>query len=347
MKNFWKFLLIKDLPSDSLENVQFTVFGLGDSGYQKFNAMARKVYQRLLQLGAKEFHERGLGDDQHEFGYDGEFIPWLNKLWEKLKQIFPNKNYDFKEGDQPPVPQYLVRKINNQEEAKFERYSSLKDYKKSFCYNKEVILGKITNNAKMTKDDAVREVRYVEIETQDQSKLSYQPGDVAVILPRNDPVLCQELAKLLGYNYDDLIEITLNPEHKSKQHFFPKSIVSIRELFEFWLRVAEPPSRYFFKLLSYFTTDELHKEKLQELGRNTNESKIEYNKYCWREKRNVYEILFDFHTVKLPLNYFLEGVGLQKTREYSISTSNLLHPSSVSISHRKIIILVWIDCGPN
>ena len=61
MKNFWKFLLIKELPSDSLSKVQFSVFGLGDSGYSKFNATARRLYQRLLQLGAKEFHERGLG----------------------------------------------------------------------------------------------------------------------------------------------------------------------------------------------------------------------------------------------------------------------------------------------
>lgn len=61
MKNFWKFLLIKELPSDSLANVQFSVFGLGDSGYAKFNAAARRLYQRLLQLGAKEFHTRGLG----------------------------------------------------------------------------------------------------------------------------------------------------------------------------------------------------------------------------------------------------------------------------------------------
>ena len=61
MKNFWKFLLIKELPLDSLAGIKFSVFGLGDSGYQKYNAAARKLYQRFLQLGATEFHERGLG----------------------------------------------------------------------------------------------------------------------------------------------------------------------------------------------------------------------------------------------------------------------------------------------
>lgn len=61
MKNFLKFLLIKELPSDSLAGLNFTLFGLGDSGYAKFNATARKLYQRLIQLGAKEFYPRGLG----------------------------------------------------------------------------------------------------------------------------------------------------------------------------------------------------------------------------------------------------------------------------------------------
>lgn len=52
MKRSWKFLTRKDLPSNSLSNVNFTVFGLGDSSYEIFNAMARKLYQRMLQLGA-------------------------------------------------------------------------------------------------------------------------------------------------------------------------------------------------------------------------------------------------------------------------------------------------------
>ena len=41
MNKFWKFLLRKSLPKDSLRSTSFGVFGLGDSGYDKFNAVAR------------------------------------------------------------------------------------------------------------------------------------------------------------------------------------------------------------------------------------------------------------------------------------------------------------------
>ena len=52
MQNAWKFLLRSDLPGHSLKHVRFTVFGLGDSSYTLFNAMAKKLTQRMLDLGA-------------------------------------------------------------------------------------------------------------------------------------------------------------------------------------------------------------------------------------------------------------------------------------------------------
>lgn len=36
MQNFWRFLMRKSLPSDSLSNTRFAVFGLGDSSYAKY-----------------------------------------------------------------------------------------------------------------------------------------------------------------------------------------------------------------------------------------------------------------------------------------------------------------------
>lgn len=44
----------RGLPVDCLESMRFAVFGLGDSGYAKYNATARKLHARLLQLGATE-----------------------------------------------------------------------------------------------------------------------------------------------------------------------------------------------------------------------------------------------------------------------------------------------------
>lgn len=69
MQNTWKFLLRADLPAGSLKNLNFAVFGLGDSSYELFNAMAIKATKRLLDLGAGMVLETGLGDYQHDFEY--------------------------------------------------------------------------------------------------------------------------------------------------------------------------------------------------------------------------------------------------------------------------------------
>jgi len=80
-KAFWQFLRRKSLPSDSLKTLNFAVFGLGDSHYQKYNAMAKKLFKRLESLGARPVTELGLGDDQHPVGYDAGLDPWLVGLW--------------------------------------------------------------------------------------------------------------------------------------------------------------------------------------------------------------------------------------------------------------------------
>ncbi|WKA12170.1 hypothetical protein VitviT2T_029586 [Vitis vinifera] len=59
MKAFWKFLLQRNLNQWWLEGVHYAVFGLGDSGYQKYNFVAEKLDKRLLDLGAVAIVERG------------------------------------------------------------------------------------------------------------------------------------------------------------------------------------------------------------------------------------------------------------------------------------------------
>lgn len=90
MKKFWTFMLRKDLPVNSLQNLQFAVFGLGDSSYTKFNAVARRLHARLKQLGGKEILQRGLGDDQSENGYLTDLDPWLMELWQTVGDFVLN-----------------------------------------------------------------------------------------------------------------------------------------------------------------------------------------------------------------------------------------------------------------
>lgn len=68
MQAFWRFLRRADIPATALSGLQFSMFGLGDSGYPEpnINRAARMLHSRLMALGARLFHPTGFGDDQHE-----------------------------------------------------------------------------------------------------------------------------------------------------------------------------------------------------------------------------------------------------------------------------------------
>lgn len=89
MKLFWRFLLRRDLPHDSLARLAFATFGLGDSHYQKYNVTAKKLHKRLEGLGAHPLIPLGLGDDQHPTGYEATLGPWLKQLWATLRASCP------------------------------------------------------------------------------------------------------------------------------------------------------------------------------------------------------------------------------------------------------------------
>lgn len=69
MRKIWRnFFLRSDLPPDLLQHLHYTVFGLGDSTYPKFNWPAKKLDRRLEALGAVCILDRGEADDQDYAG---------------------------------------------------------------------------------------------------------------------------------------------------------------------------------------------------------------------------------------------------------------------------------------
>ena len=69
MIKLWKLLLRGDLLSDLFDETSFTVFGLGDSAYERFCWASKKLVRRMESLGAKEFHPSCHADEQERFGY--------------------------------------------------------------------------------------------------------------------------------------------------------------------------------------------------------------------------------------------------------------------------------------
>ncbi|KAL1836901.1 hypothetical protein VTJ49DRAFT_4517 [Mycothermus thermophilus] len=114
---FWKNLRREKLNNTNcLGSMRFTIFGLGDSSYLKFNWAARKLRARLLQLGAAEFFKPGEGDERHDDGIDSIYFPWFEELKKTVLADFPlpDSIQPIPEGVQLP-PKYPLEFLLNME----------------------------------------------------------------------------------------------------------------------------------------------------------------------------------------------------------------------------------------
>ncbi|CAG8570839.1 14662_t:CDS:10 [Cetraspora pellucida] len=312
MRKFWKYLLRKNLPNNILNQMKFAVFGLGDSSYVRYNWPAKKLFKRLLQLGAQSMLPRGDGDDQHYLGIDGALDPWLKKLWEVIMENYPLA----------PSLEVLSDDILLYPLQKFEE--------KNEKINNGEMYARLVKNERVTAYDHFQDVRHIELAI-DDTEPKYYPGDVAVIRPKNLSEDVNEFINMMNLSdvADDTFILVPNDEdHKIPSHW--ESPLTLRKLFKDYLDIFSTPRRSFFEFLKFFTTNEDHIEKLKEFC--SAEGQDDLYAYNQRVRRTIAEVLQDFSSAKIPLEYILDMFPEIQPRQFSISSSSKVHPGQIHLT---------------
>ena len=91
---FVRWIKRKTHASDTLSNVYYTVLGLGDSNYTKYQAVPRLVDDGLHKIGAKKFYARGEADDA--YGLEIVVEPWIDGLYPVLEKLYKEINAEMK-----------------------------------------------------------------------------------------------------------------------------------------------------------------------------------------------------------------------------------------------------------
>ncbi|XP_033122556.1 NADPH-dependent diflavin oxidoreductase 1-like [Anneissia japonica] len=329
MKNIWRFIMRRSLPRNSLENMQVAVLGLGDSSYQKFNYIGKKLFRRLQQLGANAVVPLGLADDQHDLGSDAVVDPWLNALWEKLASLYPlPPNVEILPADHLPDPYYRVVPVNNE---------YIHDKSSSYPWNGTTqshtppFFARVISNERVTASDHFQDVRLVKMDISDSS-ISYDPGDVVYIQPQNSAEAVQRFLDHMQLDPNKVIHIHAgDPDHLLPPHWLLTSSCFLRQLVERYLDINSIPRRSFFEILATFSDDEMEKEKLQEFS--SAQGQEELFDYCNRPRRTILEVLEDFHKTssKIPLTYLMDLIPAIKPRAFSIASSHKALKSELHI----------------
>ena len=352
-KSFYRALLRRGLPPSALSSVQFSVFGLGDSGYPIYNAIARRVYQRMLDLGAVSVCRRGLGDDQDEHGYEDGWEEWRSDLWAALRERIawlrdlPEESID---TSRRPPPKFSVSLEESDGHDDGEAPSSSPWCRVSAAEPlpppspAAVVLPPVslppfgqgastfrafpallTHNVRLTPASHFQDVRHLRFALP-SSAPTFRPGDVVDIVPRNDPAAVSSF--LASLSLSPSILVLLTPTSDTAPALPPRC--TLQELFEVHLDVQGTPKRSFFSFLALHASDPLQRDKLLEFC--TKEGQAELWRYCHKEKRTYAEVLADFSSARPPLAELIAEIPRLAPRSFSIASSALLHPGEVEVT---------------
>ncbi|OMJ25666.1 NADPH-dependent diflavin oxidoreductase 1 [Smittium culicis] len=212
---FWKLLLRKSLAPDTLSNLKFACFGLGDSSYEK----------RVCMLGGEPLIELGLGDDQHYLGLYYGLNSWLPQLLDKLADFEVSKIVNLSSAHTDSVsplsnkkePHYFIADcsslpsdsvlLNSTNDQKIEAEAT----PNQIGYDKW-LSGTILENERITSIDHFQDVRSLVIDP--DLDCYWQPGDYVSIMPKNTAHDVNEFLELLGYD-----------QHSSNMYYYSKDKV--------------------------------------------------------------------------------------------------------------------------
>mmetsp|Transcript_18882 Transcript_18882/g.26614 ORF Transcript_18882/g.26614 Transcript_18882/m.26614 type:complete len:622 (+) Transcript_18882:33-1898(+) len=336
MRGTWDFLRRKSLRSDSLCNLKFSMFALGDSTYEKFCAAGRRLSKRLEQLGAEAMTPFSFGDEQGDGGIFKALDSWFESLTaefkrQKLLQLSSNATNKYS-------PKEVAFKISDGEsclDSMCEYYQGLvgSEYISKGIRYGHLLEAELADKRRLTDAEHFQNVLHIELRVEGAR---YDAGDVVLIHPENDPEKVKEFARFMGFDLERQIAIApsisaanevlsndpiidsifLSRETKFSDHF-PKSC-SVKQLLTRCLDILGVPRRSFFEKLIPFAKNLEEREKLIELSEPQGADLL--HEYCAREKRTYLEVLRDFPSCKMSLERILELVPKLQPRSFSIAS---------------------------
>jgi sulfite reductase (NADPH) flavoprotein alpha-component len=195
------FEYLQGRKSPRLNDMRYTIFGLGDSSYPYFCQAAKNLDAILQARGARRLEARFDAD----VDYQTHTKRWCQQLLNKVEALRPEEQVRI-----VPIPKRSVAL----------RYDRSNPFQASLIEQRRI-----------TTEDALSEVYHLTLEI-DSKAIQYQPGDALGVVFRNDPDLVAEILALTKLDGSDVV--TLNDETMT----FAQALMDRLELTQLHPKVA-------------------------------------------------------------------------------------------------------------
>uniref|UniRef100_A0A6U2DI80 NADPH--hemoprotein reductase n=1 Tax=Hemiselmis andersenii TaxID=464988 RepID=A0A6U2DI80_HEMAN len=304
----------------ALEDMSFAVFGLGNTQYEHYNSVGKFYDSQCETLGGKRIVELGLGDDDQDIQED--FNNWLELLWPALDAHFGLESHDV--ADSGGV-EYRLQVETYPTEKAARKLCGAGGVASSSAIDHQATVGMtVTCNRELYSPEAGRSCRHVELDIAGVDS-DYITGDHVAILSDNNPELVASLARRVGADLDEWVVA----RDEAGAAPFPCPC-TVRHALTRYLDLNGALKRRQVAALAEAAGDGAERERLERLA--SKEGKDELHEYAVDGRRNILDVMRDFPSVDLKLSQLVELLPRAQPRYYSISSSNLTHPSSVHVT---------------
>ena len=297
--------LTGDLPKDAFAKVRYGVFGCGNSDWAAtYQSIPRIIDEQLAAHGARSVYARGEGDARSDL--DGQFESWFAKAAPvAVKEFGVDASFTRRADDEPlyqvePVAPTTVNAI-----VALGGASPMKVQVNSELQNKTGA------NA------SDRSTRHIEVQL--PPNLTYRVGDHLSVVPRNDPVLVDAVARRFGFLPADQIKLQVAEGRRAQLPV--GDAVSVGRLLTEFVELQQVATRKQIQIMSEHTRCPVTKPKLLAYVGDDAESAERYRSEILSKRRSVYDLLDEHPACELPFHAYLEMLSLLAPRYYSISSS--------------------------
>ncbi|KAF7978248.1 hypothetical protein HWV62_1270 [Athelia sp. TMB] len=315
-------------------NVNFAVFGTGNKQWgPTYQKIPKKIDTTLATFGGHRFFELGAGDASAD--QEGDFSTWSTKLWANVSSSLGLDSTNKDQGNS------LIDPVASTASAVTLKY--VKAGTAALTPTPPVdgmALARVQSNEELVDQDspmprAMRLVTFTLPEGQ-----NYRAGDHVEIFPENEKHSVDKLIGLLGLVEQALFEVqevdlSIVNSKSLAALLKGRGPLTIREVLTSYADLSGPVSRYGLQTISAtLPADEEHAALKKELAEVSAPSYDASQYEAFAKKNRNFVLLCENYpliTKSLELPQILTAMTCTQPRRYSIASSPLAHPDTVSV----------------
>ncbi len=307
---FCEWLRGEELNAESLAGVKFAVFGCGNRDWAAtFQAIPRLIDERLAACGATRIVALGEGDAREDF--DGQFLKWYKPARLAVANEFKLTAPIVDEAK----PLYKLEIVPGTQPSPF--VDSFEAQPMTVLVNREL-------HRKDGAHASDRSTRHLELALPEG--VTYRAGDHLGVIPHNSETLVNRVVARFGFAPGTPIRLRRTTNRKS---FLPTDrAVAVTQLLTDYVELQDVATRSQIQTLIEYTECPPHRIQLQALAQDDDRYKDE----VLTKRKSVLDLLEEYPACTLPFEAYLEMLPLLRPRYYSIASSPLVAPQSISIA---------------